>query len=87
MSKAEFLIRTIDDGIQGPDRSGILKESEIQLIMNYIKKKSKKESVPPLPYKGSEPRRRRNSSGNNSMNPVCEKHLLNFLTCWTAVFD
>lgn len=83
MSKAEFLSRTIDD-VQGPDRSGILKESEIRLIMSYIKKKNKKELVPSLPYKGSEPRRRRNSSGNNTM---CEKHLLNFLTCWTAVFD
>lgn len=86
MSKNEFLIRTIDD-IQGPDRSGFLEESEIQNILNYIKKKSKNQPIQPLPYKGSQARQRRNSCDDNSLNPVCEKHLLNFLTCWTAVFD
>lgn len=86
MSKAEFFTRTVAE-VPGPDRSRILKESEIENILNYIRRKSKNQAVEPLPNKGSEPRRRRNSSGNNSLNPACEKHLLNFLTCWTAVFD
>lgn len=86
MTKDEFLTRTIGD-IQGPDRSGFLKESEIRDILNYIKKKSKHQTVPPLPFKGSQPRSRRNSSEKTTLNPVCEKHFLNFLTCWTAVFD
>lgn len=86
MSKTEFFTRTIGN-IQGPDRSGILREDEIENIRYFIKRKNKSQPVQPLPHKGSLPRRRRNSSGNSSVNPVCEKHLLNFLTCWTAVFD
>ncbi|CAH1107586.1 unnamed protein product [Psylliodes chrysocephalus] len=91
MTKKEFLCRTID-GVKGPDRSGILDEYETEKILEYIKKKGGSR----LPYKGGEPRKfiydnnnfqKSNKNSCCSKKSSCDKFIINFLTCWTAVFD
>ncbi|KAG5862015.1 hypothetical protein JTB14_000529 [Gonioctena quinquepunctata] len=94
MFKKEFLCRTID-GVKGPDRSGILDENETERILEYVKKKGKNRPTPPLPHKGSVPRKCGSGkpwtyhSGDSSCNTKssCDKFIINFLTCWTAIFD
>ncbi|KAJ8975681.1 hypothetical protein NQ317_005810 [Molorchus minor] len=97
MTKNEFLCRTID-GVKGPDRSGILDENETEKILLHIKKRGKSRPAPELPYKGSLPRKvghekpwvfhsgvTRDSAC--SAKSTCDKFIINFLTCWTAIFD
>lgn len=96
MSKSDFLCRTID-GVKGPDRSGILTEGETEKILDHIKKVSKNQTGLELPFKGSRRRKKRvdnatfNSGTSNCSSTLstsaCDKHIINFLTCWTAVFD
>ncbi|CAH1981693.1 unnamed protein product [Acanthoscelides obtectus] len=91
MSKKEFLCRTID-GVKGPDRSGVLDEAETERILEHIRKRGKN-NPGELPFKGSVPRRASNGkhwmlhSGMTSTKGTCDKFIINFLTCWTAVFD
>nr|CAH7731567.1 unnamed protein product [Callosobruchus chinensis] len=96
MSKKEFLCRTID-GVKGPDRSGILDESETERILEHIRKRGKNRQDE-LPFKGSVPRRAGHEkpwvfhSGMSrdsacSTKGACDKFIINFLTCWTAIFD
>ncbi|CAH1155331.1 unnamed protein product [Phaedon cochleariae] len=93
MSKKEFLCRTVD-GVKGPDRSGILDEQETERILEYIRRKSKNRPAEELPFKGSVPRKpasekakKFRSDSSCSSKSTCDKFILNFLTCWTAIFD
>ncbi|KAJ8924881.1 hypothetical protein NQ315_001036 [Exocentrus adspersus] len=97
MSKREFLCRTVD-GVKGPDRSGFLEERETERILDYIKKKRKNRAVEELPHRGSVPRKlcgerprvyHSGMSGDSacSATSTCDKFVINFLTCWTAIFD
>ncbi|XP_057664322.1 uncharacterized protein LOC130898804 [Diorhabda carinulata] len=85
MTKKEFLCRTVD-GVKGPDRSGILNEVETERILDYIKRKGKNRSGDELPHKGSQPRIVGSKSETNRESR-CDKFIINFFTCWTAVFD
>lgn len=86
MSKREFLTRAID-GLKGPDRVGILDESETDKILEYIKQKEKKKKdLKALPYKMSQERRVRKNSKSDS-SAMREKAIINCLTCWSMVFD
>ncbi|XP_060535373.1 uncharacterized protein LOC132707505 isoform X2 [Cylas formicarius] len=98
MTKREFLTRTVD-GVKGPDRSGILDETETNRILEHIRRREKgrkRSATEELPYKGSQERKPGNLKprvvsldGQNGAkcDGACERALLNFLTCWTAVFD
>lgn len=90
MSKKDFQCRTVD-GVKGPARSGILDDCEIERILKYLKKgKNRCNGIDELPYKASQPRFFGKNSSNNrhcSERSCCDKWLINFLTCWTAVFD
>uniref|UniRef100_V5I973 BTB/POZ domain-containing protein 2 n=1 Tax=Anoplophora glabripennis TaxID=217634 RepID=V5I973_ANOGL len=97
LSKKEFCCGTVD-GVKGPRRSGILEEREVEAILNYIKKKAKNRPLEGLPHKGSLPRRTGNEKSNAFHSGVsgdsvcsaassCDKFVINFLTCWTVIFD
>ncbi|XP_028135885.1 uncharacterized protein LOC114330675 isoform X2 [Diabrotica virgifera virgifera] len=97
MTKKEFLCRTID-GVKGPDRSGMLDEAETERILEYIRKKGKNKPLDELPHKGGTPRKAghekpwkfqsaSSKDSNCSTKSSCDKFIINFLTCWTAVFD
>ncbi|CAG9857048.1 unnamed protein product [Phyllotreta striolata] len=86
MTKKEFLCRTVD-GVKGPDRSGVLEESESERILGYIRKKGVGGELP----RGAGVPRKRPSRGRGELGcgrrSGCERFLINFLACWTAVFD
>lgn len=97
MSKKDYFCKTVDD-IKGPHYSKILDAKEADVIAIYIKKKAKNQPVEELPLKGSLPRKLSNEnskafhsgvSGDSacSVTSSCDKLVINFLTCWTAVFD
>lgn len=97
MTKKEFLCRTID-GVKGPDRSGVLEEHETERILEVIRRRAKHLQFEDLPHKGNVPRKvgmekpwklnsglSRDSTCSNKN--TCDKFIINFLSCWTAIFD
>lgn len=88
MSRKDFQCRSVD-GVKGPARSGILDDSEIDRIMKYLKRnKNRCSASEELPYKASQHRLilKKNDRQCNERTS-CDKWLINFLTCWTTVFD